>query len=216
MRLSQAISQYWNNFSFRTKLSILLVFGIGCPMVAVTQGMIRVAQNQGLRDTQRTIAIELKILEEELRENQKRTSIESDLLAKIVSDQINNVEDLETTNWEPLLELSAKNDDQHSLQIIANRDGQSIAQKINIIDETLETSALTNSSQTVTDSEFKTVEISQPIDLKGIQIIDHVLQNGQSLTGIEFLSAESLTKLGLAEQANIGLRPANSNLKCNT
>ena len=57
------------------------------------------------------------------------------------------------------------------------------------------------------EPEFRPLSLPLGINLEDVPIVNSALQTQQNLSGIELVRGEVLQRLGLAEQANIGLRP---------
>ncbi len=207
------IKNYWHSLNLSHKLLVFLITVIVLSVFAITQGIIFIAQKQEKNLIQSKINIELKILKEEIKIQQEIIAKESAQLAMLIQAQGINTNDL---GQHPLVKLLFKQfieeTSEQNFYLITNSQGQTIAQKIHIIDEDFTQYPVFPAEQdTIKQQRFRPVILPLGINLQDLPIVNRVLLSGESLAGIELLESKYMKRLGLAQQANIGIRPQKIN-----
>jgi anti-anti-sigma regulatory factor/HAMP domain-containing protein len=209
--LGAKISVLWHNLKISSKLSLLLITGIALPVIGITQGIVFTAQQQAKKEIQSRIAIELKILEEEIISYQELIAEETEKLATLIETSDININDpAQKSSVQSLLNRVMKTNPNESFHLITDRQGKTIAQRIYIVDKNVSQYSLLPQSDTKQEPKLRLISLPLGIDIKDIPIIDKVLRNanfGKPLMGIELLESKYLKRLGLEQQANIGIRP---------
>jgi methyl-accepting chemotaxis protein len=215
-RNSSAFSpgRIWNNFKFRTKLTILLVGSVSLPVIAMTQGVVWISDNYVLPSLQGTLDKDLTILEEAVGTVVSNNQVNAAGLAKSISVSgvdLNNPSSVSANR--KLLEAFAQNSADlpigQSFRIFTDLQGRTIAQNIRILDKDFSSyDPLPGETLTLEAIQptYKSVITSTGIPLGDIAIVKDALTTGRSLSGVELVKANALQRLGLAKQADIGLR----------
>ncbi len=211
----QRLRQLWDNLNFRTKITILLVSGAALPVIVVTQGIVSIAENSLTLSSQENLKKELSILQEVLGTAQESNRLLAADMAKVVEDaRLDLSNSKEVTTRRPLLgaliadPVSTKFG--QSFYILTDNQGRTVAQNIQLLfADYLNYPLLPEKDKPLPDPASSGVGLPLGIDLGDIPIVKNVLSTKVHLTGIELLKAESMQRLGLEKQANIGLRQQN-------
>ncbi|MGK7872474.1 MAG: methyl-accepting chemotaxis protein [Xenococcaceae cyanobacterium] len=208
--LLKQLRQGWENFNFRTKLTVLLVGGVAVPVVAVTLGTVRIAQEQSIRGLEEVLRRELILLKEEIKAQEQAIEADANTLAKLVEtagiDVSNpNKVSADRGKLKFFLANGKKENPNNSFYIITDAQGRTVAQEIQVIEGDF-SSYPPLPTEAHTQIKFRPVSLPPGIKLGDIPIVKNALSNGRSLAGFELLKGQYLQRLGLAKQANIGLR----------
>ncbi len=213
--LPQKIQEKWQNLSFSNKLSLLIIASIALPVIAVTQGIL-LLQTKANKDQLLTILDrDLIALENALDNLQEELAEESETLAAlIVGREINPNNPNDLTQIKNFLESSVEVDQDESFYLIVNKQGQTVAQFIQTVDEDFSQYPPLPENDEDKDGddeeqelhEYRVISLPLGINVGQIPIIKNALAQGEELSGYELLSSAQLQPLGLASQANIGLR----------
>jgi len=206
----------WDNLTFRTKLTLLLVGSAAIPVLVVTQGLISLNRDRALEDLKQTLQQQGQIFANEyVLWTQVDTEAQAENLAKILQAteiDLNNpaqvaarrefIEDYLVINKNKENPELTKN-----FKIITDAQGRTVAQNIFVIDENFTNPPLLPASnQELQLPKYRQLSLPTGISLTDIPIVQNALKTGQPLAGIELVKSQSLQKLGLDKQANIGLR----------
>ncbi|NBD18523.1 MAG: GAF domain-containing protein [Cyanobacteria bacterium] len=208
----QKLGQRWNNISFRNKLTLLVVGSVAVPVVAITQAAIYLEERQLLIDLNRILNLQLNSLEGAIDDNLEELEEEAGItvtFAKVTEADLND-----PNAAAQVLQNTTEEDSDESFYIITNRQGETVAQRIQQLDQDFSSypllpSDLEEEAEEGEEEEEEAVKsVSKPlgIPLSDVPAVQKVLQTGEGVTSVELLKSDVLQQLGLAEQAAIGLR----------
>lgn len=209
----QRVRQGWNNLSFRTKLIILLVGGAAVPVLIVTQGIVGIAEQRLLSSMEETLKKELTLLDEGVRNVQESNRLVAGNMAQQITNagiDINNPSEVATRRGFIQSVASDPADDAigQSFHILTDAQGRTVAQTIEILSGDLSGYPPLPSSETeaFTEPSYRPLALPPGIYMGDIDIVRNALTTGRSLAGVELVKSTPLQRLGLAQQANIGIR----------
>jgi methyl-accepting chemotaxis protein len=200
----------WNNLSIRAKITTLLVTGAVIPVVIVTQGMVGLSRETSLGDLRDSLKTKLLVLENSVKAETRQIEDSSNILAQSVAAAGINLDDATVTTaqqakFATFIQAAKEQKPNASFYLITNSKGQTIAQSVQMVkDDFSKYSPIPTDKTTAT--QFTPVPSQMGIELGDISIVQAALTNSRSLSGVELLNSQSLQKLGLAQQANIGIR----------
>ncbi|AFZ37892.1 methyl-accepting chemotaxis sensory transducer [Stanieria cyanosphaera PCC 7437] len=203
--------QRWNNLKFSNKLILMLIGSITLPIISITQINIWNAQKLAVQDLEKVLQLELKFLNQTISVEQNNIAKNAIILDKTVEQSEINLNQIEkqTTELNKLNQIIAsvkELDPNRSFYLITDAQGKTVAQYIQIIDEDFSTYSSLPSEEKSLITKFRSVSPSTGIKLDELPIVKQTLNQKRSLSGLELLPEKLLQQLGLAEQANIGLR----------
>ncbi|MCL1469572.1 methyl-accepting chemotaxis protein [Argonema antarcticum] len=202
----QKLDRAWNNFSFRRKMSILLMTGAIVPTFVATQGIISLGQTRLLQDLQVTLKIQLNTLETQLNDTEGKVALEARNLAIFVESQGGDLSDpQELTALSKLLSNYVRVGTDNSFYLITDAQGRTVAQYIQQVRDNF-SSYPSLPKQDLKKPEFSPVSLPIGINLGDIPILQNAINSRRSLSGAELFKSEWLKRLGLEQQANIGIR----------
>ncbi|AFZ42845.1 methyl-accepting chemotaxis sensory transducer with GAF sensor [Halothece sp. PCC 7418] len=224
----QTVGQRWNNISFRNKLAILVVGSVAVPVIALGEILTLVTEREKVDDLQTVLNLGLDFLENAIENDLEELEEEAQSIsqyASVTGANLNN-----PSEAEQVLTKNLELDADESFYIITNPQGKTVAQRILTLDEDFSTypalpdfdsfaaaeaeEGEENDDDDDDDEAFEQEleEISLPlgIPLGDLPIVKEVLQTGAGVTSVELVSHTILERLGLAEQAAIGLRGQNT------
>ena len=198
------VQQRWNNLSFRTKLTFLMLTSIIIPVIAVTQAIITITEQHLIHNLEQNLKSDLKALEDEIQDSQEEIEEEIGKLAGIIASselEVGNPEQQDAIRT--LLKDYTESDNDESFYFITDAQGKTVAQKIQTIDKNF-----LEYFPRVTTAEEEAGIISLPtgIELGDIPMVREALQEQISLSGLDLLPGKFWQRLGLSEQATITLR----------
>jgi methyl-accepting chemotaxis protein len=206
----QQPAQIWNNLSIRAKITTLLVAGAAIPVIAVTQGIVGMSRASALDDLRSKLKTELLILEKSVQSETRQIADSSTILAQSVTAAGINPDDPSSTavggaKLNTFIQTAKALKPNASFYLITNSKGQTIAQSVQAVQ-----ADATKYSPLPTDkiapTQFVPVATQSGIELGDLAIVQAALTKAKHLSGVELLKGESLQRLGLAKQADIGLR----------
>lgn len=206
----QQPAQIWNNFSIRTKITTLLVTGAAIPVIAVTQGIVSMSRASAIDDLRSRLKIELLILEKSVQSETRQIADSSNILAQSVIAAGINPDDPRSTAFggaklRAFIQTAKALKPNASFYLITNSKGQTIAQSVQTVrDDGAKYSPLPTDK--IAATQFVPIVTQSGIELGDIAIVQAALTKAKHLSGVELLKGESLQRLGLAKQADIGLR----------
>ncbi|MDJ0689441.1 MAG: methyl-accepting chemotaxis protein [Xenococcaceae cyanobacterium MO_188.B32] len=212
--LIRLILQYWNNLSFRTKLTLLILTSIIIPVVAVTQSIVSITEQHLIRNLEQNLKFDLKALEDEIRDSEEEIEEEVAKLASLVTSsrlELSNPDDRDAIRQ--LLTDYTKSDNDESFYFITDAKGKTIAQKIQTIDKDF--LEYFPSSETE-EEESGIISLAPGIELGDIPMVEEVLKKQYPLSGMDLLAGKFWQRLGLSEQATINLRTPEGGLSKDT
>lgn len=215
--LLQRLRQGWENLNIQTKLTILLVATAALPVIAVTQGLTTLNKERLLDELELSLQQQGKTFAEEyVLWTQVDSQAQAENLAQVVEatriDLSNSAEVSERRNFlQNFLKIENGSDPEvnKNFKIFTDAQGKTVAQNIQILDQD---SNRNPPSQALNDQP-KYIPVSLPvgIDLGDIPIVKDALRTERPLSGMELLRRESLQRLGLEKQADVGLRQPEQN-----
>lgn len=202
------IRQFWENLTFQSKLAIMLVCGATVPLIVVVQATTNLSERNFLAQLEQTLRKDLTALTDEVSFNKDLTQREAANLAgqvEAVSIDLNNPQSVSLHR--PLLN-KAVSVPRASFVILTDSEGKSLVQKNQILaNSSPYYPPLPNQKLPNSKPRYRPVPASLGSSLADIPIVKNTLITGRSLAGTELISGKVLQRLGLAEQAQIGLRP---------
>lgn len=202
----QKLGQAWNKLNFRQKMSLLLMAAAILPTAVATQSILSVAQTQLYQNLERTLQIQLNTLESTLNDAENKVALEARNLASLLESQPAYLS--KPQQQEVLAKLLSNYvgiDPDNSFYLIANLEGKTIAQYIQQLgDDFSKHSPLPK--EELKKTKFHYISLPTGINLGDIPIVQNVLNSRRPLAGKELFKSEWLERLGLAKQANIGIR----------
>jgi len=206
----QKVKARWDNISFRNKLTIIVVSSVAIPVVAVTQINVAIAQFEVREEFKRRLSLSLKALEEQMNDDYEELAEESALMAQYAT--VTNTDLNDPAQAQQILTNAIEPNPNESFYIVTNTQGETVAQKISTIDRDFSVfPPLPNTSLQIDQyredtQSMRPVNLPVGINLNDFPLVQEVLQTGQGKAGVELIPSATLQKLGIAEQANIGLR----------
>lgn len=205
----KAKTNFWQNLSFRGKLAILLIAGAALPVVAVTQGIVAFSQQKAQEALQESLDSSASgFLDDYLIWTRDEDGWQADNLATVIeTTKIDLGDPKQVAENRFLLDSlvkksfalqdAARSDTYKSFRLIANTEGKTVAQLINLQNQFALGASL--------EDEKIVKEVSRPlgIAIADVPIIRDALKTGQLRVGIELLEGKFLQRLGLEPQAKI-------------
>ncbi len=214
--LWERMHKTWENFNFRKKLLVILAGGAVLPTIIVTGVMVSITEKQFIDDLKVILKVQLILLEQEIEEEEHAVADAAENLATLVTTkgleptQGNSLAAKKTL--EELIQKTQAEEPNNSFYLIANAQGKTVAQYIQIIDGEDFTTfpPLPNNTEPKeqdTKQQYRPIA-NEPvgIDLTKVSIVEKARSDRQSLAGIELLPGEFWKILGLSEQVAIDLR----------
>ena len=216
--LWQRPKQFWNDIPLRTKISLLLVTGATIPVVAATQGIVKFTQNELLSNLQDSLDTKLILIEEEIALEKRKLENNAHGLALAVEAaeiNLNNTDSVQSNN-QKLESFIAKTKVQNpdaNFYIITDSQGRTVAQSLQQVNYDGEEypllpaeAGMDRAADNSSSTQFESIQLNKGINLKKLDIVNDSLQLSRPLSGFELLSNDVLKSLGLAKQADIGIR----------
>jgi signal transduction histidine kinase len=202
----------WRNASFRTKLSILLVSSAALPTILATHGILAVAEKSLAQNLQDSLQKDLANFEQQLYSIEDNYYEVAQGLQKSVELSGIDLSDrqvvaLKQDFFNGLFAYPNTSKFEPSFCIFTDAQGQTVAQKIQVISAKNQSEILPISSSIPQKSIYQKISLPTGIDLSNLAIIKNALHYERSLSGAELIRSDLLQKLGLIEQSNIGVRP---------
>ena len=201
----------WNNIGFRTKLTVIVIASVTVPVIVETQINAALTRSELLNNLERLLRVQLDTLENVIDNNLNELEEEAQLIAQLATLTEGDVNNPEIA--QRILGSTLEPNPDESFYLITNPQGETVAQKIIRLNEDFSQypslpSLPENSEGGYQPPERNFEEVSKPIgiNLADVPIVQEVLATGEGQSGIELVSSSVLQRLGLAEQANIGLR----------
>lgn len=206
----------WNNLTFRTKLTLLLVGSAALPAVIVTQGLITLDKERAWEDLKHTLQQQGQTFANEyVLWTQVDTKTQAENIANILqATEIDLSNPAQVAARREFIEnyLVIKENQENpeltkNFKIITDAQGRTVAQNIFVVDDNFSTPPLLPApNQKLSLQKYRRLSLPTGISLADIPIVQNALKAGQPLSGIELVKNQSLQKIGLAKQAEIGLR----------
>lgn len=200
----------WNNLSIRAKITTLLSIAAVIPVVVVTQGIVGLTRSVALEDLKDSLHTKLLVLDKSVKSETQHVQDSSSILAQsVVAAGIDLSDDRSIATQQAKLVSFIQTAQQlkpdASFYLITNNWGQTIAQSVQMVpSDASEYPPLPTAK--ITSPQFMPVPSRSGVKLGEIGIIKDALTTSRSLAGVELLESESLQRLGLAQQSEIGIR----------
>lgn len=206
----QLLLQRWNNLSFRTKLTFLMLISIIIPLVAVTQAIVSITEKHLVHSLEQNLKFDLKALEEEIGDSEEEMEEEVSKLASLVTSSQLEVGSPEALSGvKQLLKDYTEDDSDESFYFITDAQGNVVAQKIQSTEEDF-LQYFANSD--IEAEKSASDSFTSTLKLGDIPMIRDALRTRTSLSGMDLLEGNFWKRLGLSEQATIELRDAQGKL----
>jgi methyl-accepting chemotaxis protein PixJ len=216
-KVRQKLTEKWLNLTFGNKLSLLIIAGVTLPVIAVTQGILQVEKRQAETNLLKLLDRDLIALETALDNTINELTLETELIASFIeSRELDPNDSSQKSTLEQFLGDQFEEQPNESFYLITDSQGKTVAQFIQTIDEDFskypplpeeqEHEEKKLSQKEEQTQKFRVLSLPTGINLGSIPIVETAIQQGEQLAGYELLKSESLQPLGLAQQANIGLR----------
>lgn len=217
----QRLSQPWNNLNFRTKLAILLVGSAALPVIVATQGLVTLNKARDLNTLKESLQKDGKAFKNEyVLWTQVESESQAENLAKVIeATKINLSSPSEVSSQRTFLQdfLTIRNgaepESNKNFQIFTDAQGKTVAQDIQILADDFSSNPPlpADNNQELPVPKYRRVSLPTGINLADIPIVKDTLKTERPLAGMELLKSESLQRLGLEKQADIGLRSQPTN-----
>lgn len=200
--------RHWENQTFQSKLTIILVSAATVPLIAVVQATTKLSERNFLAQLEQTLRKDLTALADEVSFKKELTqAAAANLAVQVEAASINLNNSQSVSLHRPLLNKAA-NVPRASFVILTDNKGKSIVQKNQILASNFsEYPPLPAKGAPTSQPLYRPAFSSLGINLAGLPIVTHALATGRSLAGTELVAGKTLHLLGLGEQAEIGLRP---------
>ena len=203
-------TRMWNNISIRAKITTLLITGAVIPVVAVTQGIVGLSREVAIKDLKASLELKLLVLSKSIRFEKRQIEDNSQLLAQSVIAAGIDLDNAGTISSQQaklngFIQTAKDIKPNASFYLITNNKGQTIAQLVQTVQGDFTKFAALPTDKMVA-TQFSLVAGKSRIELGKIDIVKAALTKSRSLSGVELIQSQSLQQLGLAQQANIGMR----------
>jgi methyl-accepting chemotaxis protein len=204
--------RYWNNLGLRYKLAAIMGLGVALPVIAVTQTLVTLSSNALQNELEARVKTSSQILSDEVQSLELEVFGQAaDLSQAVQSDNLNpnNLSQVQARQQflNGLLSAPFGNEAGVSFQVVVDAEGRTVAQNIQQLASL--TSPLPKGN-TVQPATYQLVKRPLGISLGNLPIIRSAISGDRPLKGVELLPGETLQRLGIAEQANIGLKTQNT------
>ncbi len=213
----QSLTQPWNHLNFRTKLTLILMISAALPTIAVTQGLVTLNKDYQLKTLKESLQKDGTAFKKEyVLGTQVENQSQAKNLAKLIEvTKIDLSNPSEVSARRAFLQnfLAIQNGGEpqsnKNFQIFTDAQGRTVAQDIQILAEDFSSNPPlpAENNQELTEPKYRPVSLPVGINLADIPIVKDTLKTQRPLAGMELLKKESLQRLGLEKQADIGLRP---------
>ncbi|MBD2151591.1 cache domain-containing protein [Pseudanabaena sp. FACHB-1277] len=206
----------WNNVGVAWKLSVVLLFVSGLPVLFVTQVLVRSSEESALKEL--TTSVKEKgsfFVSEYVLWTKSESRQDAEAIAKSIEDaglDLNDANELAAKRaiLPPLLQLSAVDVEPESIRnikLITDMRGRNVEGNILILDEDFAQPPLLAASDQLGQQSYKQDAIPRGANLADLPIVKSAIATGRPMYGIELVKSQDLQALGLDKQANIGIRP---------
>lgn len=203
-------TRMWNNISIRAKITTLLITGAVIPVVAVTQGIVGLSREVAIKDLKASLELKLLVLSKSIGFEKRQIEDNSQLLAQSVIAAGIDLDNAGTiasqqAKLNGFIQTAKDIKPNASFYLITNNKGQTIAQLVQTVQGDFTKFAALPTDKMVA-TQFSPVAGKSGIELGKVDIVKAALTKSRSLSGVELIESQSLQQLGLAQQANIGMR----------
>ena len=201
--------QIWNNIPLRAKTTVLLITVATFPVIAVTQGIVEISRREALENLENILETELTLLEEEIYVQKQNLEANANTLALSVQAANINLEDANSVaannqKLQSFVEAVREQKSNASFYFITDAQGRTVAQFVQAAeDDGLDYPLLPTET---TQTQFQPIQLNSSIPLGDVPIVNKALELSRPLSGFELISSDVLERIGLDEQARIGVR----------
>jgi len=193
----------WENLAFQSKLAIMFVSGATVPLIAVVQATTILSESNFLTQLNQTLDKDLSALADEVSYNKELTLVKAAKLADQVEVAGVDLNNPQSVSWHRTLLNKAVNVQRVSFVIFTDSKGKSVVQNIQISAENF---SHLQELGPVSQPQYRPVSVLPGINLADVPIVKDALSTRRPLVGTELIKGKVLQSLGLASQAQIGLR----------
>jgi methyl-accepting chemotaxis protein len=207
------LNRSWENLNIRLKLTLLLVAAAAVPAVIVTEGIIRVTQVDLTANLQANLERGMDTLDEGVQRAKGGSKVDANTIGHLIETaeiDLSNPRQvavnqsrlkyfISDTN---ILETAAE----QSFIVLTDAQGRVVAQNNRILADNSSTYPLLPKEGNKSEPTFNPVSVPLGASLGDITIFKDAMEGKRLLGGVELLKPDQLQRLGLAEQANIGIR----------
>ncbi len=209
---SSGLAKWWRNRSIRTKLTTILVVLGAVPVVVTTQVLTTISRNRTLEDFQTNLAKDGKTFTSEYvvwsqteSENKARNLVQ---LIRANNLDVNNPANLRAVQNLVEFENGTDAESNSNFQVVLNAQGRVVAAQVVELQVSDADLQLPNLKEELKPPTYRPVNaLPGGTDLSSLPIVQAALTAKRPLSGIELLKSDKMRLLGLAEQANVGIRP---------
>jgi len=177
------------------------------PLMAVVQVTTTFSEKNFLAQLEQTLSKDLSALEDEVSFSKERARLKAANLADQVELAANELNNPQSVFLHRSLLNKALNNYRASFIILTNSEGTSIVQKSQILAEKIpQDFLLPDKGLPSSKAQYRPVTVPPGTNLADVPIIKNALSTRRSLAGAELIQEKVLQRLGLAKQAQIGLR----------
>lgn len=204
--LEESLRRTWRNLSFQSKLAILLVTCAAVPLFLMTEGTVILLERALIAKIHEGLKKDLQALSAEVGQAEDMQLAQAaNLAAQVRIAQIDLRNQQAAVLSRPLLDRVFVNYPNTSFAILANTQGQSVAQNIQVLTQAPAGKRILSAS--VWKPRYQPIAVPVGIALDRMPIVRSALTTQRPLAGTELLPAHVLQQLGLSSQAAIGIRP---------
>jgi Single cache domain 3 len=202
--------RFWNDRGFGTKLSVLLIGVTAIPIVFVTNGILKVAEDRLLTNLQDKLQHDLTILEDGFQQVEwSNVAIAKTLGNSVALAQLDLSNPEVVSNYKNQLERLMHDGEfgsQASFYILTNNQGQPVVQGTYLISREASL-ALPNVTDQARGHGIWSLGVTTSESLTGMPIVGDALRWGDRRSGTMLVQPEQLQLLKLTEQAQLGIQP---------
>lgn len=206
--LEESLRRTWRNLFFQSKLAILLVTCAAVPLFLMTEGMVILFERALVAKIYEGLKDDLQALSDEVGRGEDMKLVQAANLAEQVRIARIDLRSLQAAALSrPLLDKVFVNYPNTSFAILANPQGRSVAQNIQVLTPATAGNRSLPVTATTSEPRYQPITVPAGIALDSLPIVQLALASQRPLVGTELLPANVLQQLGLSSQAAIGIRP---------
>ncbi len=214
-------SKAWNNLGVRWKLAIVILLSSGLPVLLVTQTLVKSSEESSLKELRTSIQEKGSFfVSEYILWTNSESRRDAEAIAKTIEDANLDLSDptelaAKRSTLQPLLQVSSEGIDPESIKnvkLLTDIRGRIIEGNTLVLNEDFSKfpiSAPKGQEQIIPQS-FKQSVVSNGSNLENLPIVKDAIATGKPMYGIELIKSTDMQTLGLEKQANIGIRPQNT------
>jgi Single cache domain 3/His Kinase A (phospho-acceptor) domain len=202
--------RFWNDRRFGTKLSVLLIGVTAIPIVFVTSGILKVAENQLLSNLQSELKHDLTVMEDGFQQvEHSNVAIAKTLGNSVALAQLDLSNPDIIVAYKDQLETLLRDGEvgsQASFYILTNTQGQAVVQGTHLISREASL-MLPNATDKVQGHGIWSLGVTTAESLTVLPVVGDALRWGDRRSGTMLIEPEQLQLLRLTEQAQLGIQP---------